>query len=112
MKKITTVLAAGAMVLGASTSAFAQNTAIETATKASVCGDVAPLSARYLASGQLEVTCPSGSVAQNAFGGTGLTPTTAGVAIGALIVLAILVGNDGDGSSSSTTTTTTSTTTN
>lgn len=100
MKKISTVLAAGAMVLGATTAVYAKDSALVTATKASACGDVAPISARHLGSGQLEVTCPSGSVTQEGAAAGGLG---AGAAAGfGLLGLLALVGN---GSSSTTTST-------
>lgn len=98
MKKISTVLAAGAMVLGATTAVYAKDSALVTATKASACGEVAPVSARYLGTGQLEVTCPSGSVSQDGAiaGGLGTGAAAGG---GLLLLLAFAVNN-----SSSTTT--------
>jgi hypothetical protein len=100
MKKISTVLAAGAMVLGATTAVYAKDSALVTATNASACGDVAPISARYLDSGLLEVTCPSGSVTQQQGAAAGGLGAGAAAGFGLLGLLAIA----GNGSSSTTTT--------
>jgi hypothetical protein len=103
MKKISSVLIAGAMALGTTTGAFAKETADQAAERYDACNDKKFVSARYLESGQLEITCPAGSFSGNPMSQTGLTSGAAAAA--GIIVLALLVGNDG---SSSTTTTTTS----
>lgn len=92
MKKIFAVLAASAMTFGASTGAFAQASALSTANSLSPspCGAAAPVSARFLEGGRLEVTCPKGSASPTALSQTGLTSAqVAGIVAGAIVVLLI-----------------------
>lgn len=104
MKKIFTMLTAGAMALGSTTGAFAAESANQAAERWNACGEKKFVSARYLESGQLEITCPAGYLSgASVLGGTGLSAGAAAVA--GIVVIALLVGDDG---SSSTTTTNTS----
>lgn len=100
MKNIFTVLTAGTMLFGASSGAFAAMSAMDAATQLAPCNGRDVVSARYLASGQLEVTCPKGSL--TGLSGTGLTGTAAaGAAAGVLLLWVVF--NDDDDSVSTTT---------
>lgn len=117
MKKLFTVLAISAMAMTASTGAFAKvSPAMEQAREIDACGGLKIISARFLESGRLEVTCPYGWATAggaagagaagipNALAGLGLT-TASAAAVGAGALLLIVVIGD-DGSVSTTTTTT------
>lgn len=97
MKNIFTALTVGAMVLGGSAGAFAATSAMQEAIDVDACGGLKIISARYLETGRLEVTCPASTLS-----GTGLTATTI-LAAGAGILLLWVILDD------STTTTTTTT---
>jgi len=100
VKNAFAALASGVLALGLAPATFAQTeTAIDHAGRINACGAAPLVSARYLASGQLEVTCRA-----SALSGTGLG-AGAGVSILAgVIVLAVLAGG-GDDTVSTTTTT-------
>lgn len=108
MKSIFTALTAGAMLIAASTSAFAQGNvpALTLANQTNACGDVAATSARYLEGGRLEVTCPRGSVSQAAAGGSlGLAGGLSAGAIAGIVAAVVVVGIVLNDDSASTTTT-------
>lgn len=95
MKKIFTALTASAMALGGSTGAFAAETAMQEALRINACSGSPTVSARYLETGRLEVTCSAGALSN-----TGLNSTTA-LAVGAgLLILWVIL----DESTSTTTT--------
>ncbi|MFT4960299.1 MAG: hypothetical protein ACI92Z_001380 [Paracoccaceae bacterium] len=103
MKKIFTLLTAGTMVLGATTGAFAQETALQQAERIRACNDASIVSARFLESGRLEVTCPAGYLGANGLPATGLTSTQIAAGIGAILVIAFIINDDGTTSTTTTT---------
>lgn len=107
MRHLLGALAAIMVVFGSSTGAGAQTpaAALGEAEARVACGGAKVVSAVYLESGALQVTCSQSTAAQTALAGTGLStgPTLAGLA--AVGVLIILTGSGGDDSVATTTTT-------
>lgn len=116
MSKVFNALAAIFFVIGTSGSVVAQDQslAVAEANARVACGSGTVVSAQYLGTGALQVTCSQNvnpQVAETVLGGTALTTPAAAGALAVVTFLVILSGGSDNPSSSSTTTTTTTSTT-
>lgn len=105
--RVNTALPVCLVIAGLAQAAAAETPeiALNDAVRRGVCGTAQPVSAEYLPTGELKVTCRQ-IASEGPLAGTGLTNEQAGVALFTVLALAVIAGDSDD---SATTTTTTST---